>query len=362
MKIKFLGVVVAALAAMGGLSSCSDDNNGVIRLPDFPVVSNGAFLLYQGQMYDKIDGALDFLSYKTSTLSKNVFQSANGRSLGDTPQCGLVYGSMMYLGMADSNTIEIVDRSTLKSVKQISLQNSTQGQTPRSMVAWGGKVYIAMFDGYLARLDTLSLKIDASVKVGPNPEIITLHNSRIYVPNSDGMSWNTTGYGKTASVVTLVPFREVKRIEVPQNPYQFLSTSDHLFLVSKGNYADEKAALYEIPETGEAKFIANASMACTALGKVYFADPIWGRTDTKFGVYNTTDGKLSDLEIKNVEYPCGMNIDKIADRLIIASHTTENDKPLYTLPGYVCEFDQNGNFIKKYEGSIGPACIFFDME
>lgn len=362
MKIKFFGAIMALCAVTGSLSSCSDDNKGIVHLPDFPVVSNGAFLLYQGQMYDKIEGALDFLSYKTSTLSKNVFQEANGRSLGDTPQCGLVYGSMMYLGMSDSNTIEVVERATMKSLKQISLQNSTQGQIPRSMVAVGGKVYIAMFDGYLARLDTLSLTIDASVKVGPNPEIITLHNQRIYVPNSDGMSWNTTGYGKTASVVTLNPFREEKQIEVPQNPYQFISTNDHLFLISKGNYVDEKAALYEIPETGEAKFIANASMGCAYLGNVYYADPIWGRTDTKFGIYNSGSGQLSDLDIRNIEYPCGMNIDKITGRLIIASHTTEADKPLYTLPGYVCEFDENGKFIKKYEGSIGPACIFFDME
>lgn len=359
-KKNFFTRTVSLFSAVLILTACGDDND-VVKSPDFPDTSNGAFLLYQGQMYDKIDGALDLLDYSTSKLTMNIFKTANGRSLGDTPQCGLVYGSCIYIGMSDSNTIEIINRKTFKSKKQIKLENSTQGQFPRSMVAFGGKVYIAMFDGYLARLDTISGTIDASVKVGPNPENIALHGSRIYVPNSDGMSYNTTGYGKTASVVTLQPFAVEKTIEVPLNPYEFLSCGEQLFLVSKGDYGSVKASLYKI-EGENATFIANASMACVGENKIIYADPIWGRTDTYYGIYNVSNGQTQSLDIKNVEYPCGMNYDKISKRLIIASHFTERDYPLYTMPGYVCEYDKEGNFIKKYEGSIGPANIFFDME
>ena len=108
--------------------------------------------------------------------------------------------------MNDSHTIEIVDRSSYRSLKQIRLDDvEFKGKSPRSMVANDGFVYISMFEGYVAKLDTLSAAITAEVKVGPNPEVICLHKGNLYVPNSDGNNY-MVGYGKTASVINVDSF------------------------------------------------------------------------------------------------------------------------------------------------------------
>ncbi len=46
-----------------------------------------------------------------------------------------------------------------------------------------------MYDGYVSRISLLSLTIDATLKVGPNPEEMTVANGYLYVGNSDGMNY-----------------------------------------------------------------------------------------------------------------------------------------------------------------------------
>ena len=287
MKKFFLPAICVATLMAQALTSCSSDDEPVVDEPLIPAVTSGAFLLNQGNYSNKIEGSLNLLDFTTSTMTQNVFTTVNGRSLGSTPQCGVIYGSKMYIGMYESNTIEILDLRTCESLKQIRLENSTNGQQPRSMATDGGKVYISMYDGYVARLDTASMEIDASVKVGPNPEIITIYSGRIYVPNSDGMNWQN-GYGTTASIVTLNPFKVESTFEVPLNPYKFFVRGSNLYLLSRGNYGDQQAAVYRIDgedpysrrHNGSALWQRHLSGQCTlgsfcellALQRLYRAD------------------------------------------------------------------------------------------
>ena len=56
-----------------------------------------------------------------------------------------------------------------------------------------------MYDGYLARLDTLTMTIDKSVAVGANPDQIALHYDKIYVPVSEGMNYPITAALRASS-------------------------------------------------------------------------------------------------------------------------------------------------------------------
>ena len=38
-----------------------------------------------------------------------------------------------------------------------------RGEGPREIIAANGKVYVSMYDGYVSRIDTLSLTIDATL-------------------------------------------------------------------------------------------------------------------------------------------------------------------------------------------------------
>ena len=85
---------------------------------------------------------------------------------------------------------------------------------PRYFAACDGKVFVSYYDGYIARIDTATLEVDAMVKVGRNPEQLAVCNGYLYVANSGGMDLNTAlGCDNTVSVVNLSTFTEVEKIE-----------------------------------------------------------------------------------------------------------------------------------------------------
>ncbi len=355
-KIFFISAIAAV---MFGLTSC-DDKDEPSQNPDNPTHSTGAYFLCQGQAYNHVPGGLFALDYTTGKWSDNAFQTANGISLGDTPQWGICYGSKLYLGIFDSNVIHIVDKYTFKNFKTISLKDSKNGQKPRSLVAKDGKVYIAMYDGYVARLDTLSMDIEASVKVGPNPEVIGIYKDELYVPNSNGEDY--PNYGTTASVVNLKDFSVTKTIDVPMNPYMFRATDQGLFLLCKGNYEDIASQVYKM-NGDKWDAVANATIMAADKDKLYLVDdPFYGSVPAEYRIYDCVTNKVVDWNIEKVIYPNNIAVDRIGGRIFISSYYMDGKYPSFKAPGYVSVYGLDNSFISKHDIGTGSPCIFFDHE
>lgn len=358
MKKLYFGLFSAFILGLS-LVSCDKNSDGPDKPNPGPTTEavDAAYILTQGTYSLKIEGTLNCIDLDATTIEEDVFVKANGRSLGATPQCGLEYDSKIYLGMYESNTIEIIDANTFKSIKQIKLdETGFDGTQPRSMAAADGKVYISMFDGYVVRLDTEKLAIDASVKVGANPEVIAIHNNKIYVPNSDGMSYPL--YGTTASVISLDSFTVTSTIEVPLNPKQFLSVGGDLFLLSLGNYADIPNMLYKM--NGDSKFdsIAEATYVASDGKAIYIINAPWGAVPS-YSKYDVASGKSSSFTFSEVPSPNSIGVDPKSGSIIISSYK-DTGWESYTVPGFVYQYDSTGKFIKKYDSGVGPACIFFN--
>lgn len=99
--------------ALSVITSCSDDDNKGRREP--VTVTDGVFVLNQGNFYSKIDGSLDYLNYSTNIITRDAFKRINGRSLGGTPNDAVIVGGKMYVAVADENRVEILDVKTLKA-------------------------------------------------------------------------------------------------------------------------------------------------------------------------------------------------------------------------------------------------------
>lgn len=358
-------IAVFSLAAIMG--SCSGDDSGKPNPDPAPATTrNGAYVLNQGQYYNAIPGELGFFDLSNNSFESQAFYKANGRYLGDTPQCGVQYGSKIYIGVSESSTIEVVDAATLKSISQIRLNPETTGMQPRSMVSYNGNVYISMFDGWVARLDTTSLQINSRVKVGPNPEEMALHNGLLYVPNSDGMNYPNP-YGETASVVDPGSMTVVRTISVPLNPRAFMSIGGRLFLLSMGDYGEVKGGLYEITHLDYSVYdivspIAPATMAAPDKANnrlVIFNAPFQKPFSAKF--YNLSDNKLSDWNISEMVVPGGLAVDSKGN-IFTTTYKMNGTLIGYDLPSDLLIYTSDLKLVDRKTVSIGPAAIFFPTD
>ena len=183
---KYLLSLAVVLMSTATFTSCDDDDPSLRPLT--PVLSSkGAYVVCTGNLSGKIDGSLTHIDIATNKAANGAFKAANGRSLGDTPNDGLVYGSKVYIVVTGENTIEVTDKN-LKSIRQIKtteLLGTKDGDKPRHIIAGGGAIWVTTYGGYVAAIDTATFKLRSKYKVGSYPEGLTGINNIIYVANSD---------------------------------------------------------------------------------------------------------------------------------------------------------------------------------
>ncbi len=292
---------LSALCALMSFSfvACSDDDDDNIppvEEPD-PVLA-GAYFMNTGKRQSN-NATLDYNDPNTKELKTKVFASANGRGLGDTANDIMVYGSKMYIAVSESNTIEITDLNA-KSLKSIAPKDEAgQPQSPRYLAAYKGKVYVTLFDGHLAEIDTISMEITKQTEVGPNPYQVREVGGKLYVANSGG--YNPVK-DSTLSVVDPVAFTEEKKIVVGVNPMYMGADSDgELYVVCGGNFADIKASLQRVDlkaETSTTVYTNDNIMMGMAGDKLYVVqsenDANWKPVNTQFVAYDAkADQELS---------------------------------------------------------------------
>lgn len=319
----------------------------------------GVYVLNQGTQGYNIPGSLTYVDYKTRTAQQDVFKNANGTVLGSTPQCGITYGSHIYIGDSQSNFIRVINAKTYKEEKMISLVDATEN-SPRSMVAHDGKIYVSMFTGHVCRLDTASLAIEAAVKVGPNPETMAIRGNYLYVPNSDGMNWQV-GYGTTASKINLSSFAVEKTFEVGLNPTVFASNGKDLFLLCMGNYFDVPAQVYRVKSDDSIEAIAEATLIAMGDDELFFINAPYGTPEPMCYKYEF-DEKAPERILKDimVEAPAAIKYDVKNERLLITSNVVDKGTGYvdYSLPGYINIYDDDEDLLFTAKTGVSPNCIF----
>lgn len=359
MMIKNLRMLAWALLGSTALYSCSSDEPVII---DPVEVSNGVFVLNQGVMSASLPGTLTYFDYAKGTATEDIFSAANGTVLGDTPQDVLAYGAKLYLAVYQSNLIRILDRNTLKVLKDIR-PTGEHGTQPRYLTAEGGKVYVSMYDGYAARIDTVSMAIDASVKVGPNPDGVAVYGGNLYVANSDGMNYlNGFVNGKTFSQIDLRSFTETRKIEVGLNPGAVTATKEGVFFITRGNYADVPSQLKALKADGTIQVIAPASLIWSQGSNVYYIDgsSFGAEPVISVGKFNSSSGQNSSVAIETIKYPAALGVDPVTGDIIISAYNESNGFADYTGPGYAVRFNAEGRKIATFAVGVNPCAMTFN--
>ena len=358
MKKKYLLLALCSLMTVSFVSCDNEDD----PKPAVPTENSttGVYLLNSGKMYSN-NSTLDYYNPETKKLTTKVFAAANGRGLGDTANDMLIYGSKMYIAVSESAIIEVTDLSG-KSLKTISPKDeSNVPQQPRMLTAVDGNVYVTLFDGHLACIDTTSMEIVKKVKVGPNPEGVCELNGKLYVANSGG--YNLV-QDSTLSVVDINTFEEVGKVIVTINPKTVQKDDKgNLYVLSLGNWGNIGNELQRLNvTTGDREVIAANSQIVSTLcnDKIYIysaKQENWVVTDYDFKVYDIEKGEIEEKSFitdgTKVEKTYCMSSDPVTGNVYIGTSD-------YTNTGDMFIFSPEGKLIDQLALSgLNPMGAYF---
>lgn len=341
--------------------------------------STGAYVVNSGNMYSKIESSLTAIDYASSTATQNVFKAANGRTLGNTANDGIVYGNKIYLAVDQSNTIEVIDKKTKKSIKQIKtteLLGNAEGAEPRHIIAGDGKVYFTTYGGYVAAVDTTDFALQKKWQVGNNPEGLVIGNGNLYVANS-----NYGAGGGNISCINLSNDKvETKNIEGVNNPTSIYYASNVLYVLDNPVYgpapdyaATGENALRAVSFTeGKSQKVADGNCAVcvtpSATTRMDVVRPYFYVLNAPFGstpsvsvlVAGSTQAQTMTLSEMPVS-PCGIFADPLNGHIFVLSYRLgDKGNPDYNGNGYVVEYDRAGQKQHEYETGVGSCAMFFD--
>ena len=359
------------------MTSCSDDNDGPkTYLQEY---STGAYVVNSGNMGSNIESSLTAIDYASSTATQNVFKAANGRTLGNTANDGIVYGNKIYLAVDQSNTIEVIDKKTKQSIKQIKtteLLGNAEGVEPRHISADGGKVYFTTYGGYVAAVDTTSFALQKKWQVGSYPEGLVIAHGNIYVANSN--------YGKGGGNISCINLSndnvETKNIEGVNNPTSIYYAAGLLYVLdnqyydaSSNAYGENTLRTVEFAE-GKSQKVADGNYAvCVTPGATTRTDvekirpyffvlnaPFGGTPSVSVLVAGSTQPQAMTLSEMPVS-PCGIFADPLNGHIFVLSYRLgDSGYADYNGNGYVVEYDSTGQKLHEYETGVGSCAMFFD--
>ena len=386
---KYLTIFSALLLGAFVIVSCGDDDPEEPNQPEQPVDNpdqptqqetfnhiTKAYVVCSGNMYSNIDGALSFYSFSENSYghAQDTFKKANGRSLGATPNDGLAYGSKVYIVVDGENTIEVINATSHKSIKQIKtteLLGEEEGHNPRHIVAKDGKIYVDTYGGYVAAIDTTNYTLTARYQVGSYPEGMAFDGNILYVANSDyGMGTNPS-----ISAINLATNEiTTHKSEEINNPTTLAFVNGALFIVDGDVY---DPTTWAITKPGGLRMMKDGGAGTLRMGETAMgANQIAAKgdslfivsdaysDDSKLLILNTKDLSISELPLKDFGNVNVIGVDPVTELLFAGCYTKQEgaDYADYSAPGICNVYTLKGEKVtdKCFKTGVGPTAIFFN--
>ncbi|SEG26601.1 YncE family protein [Parabacteroides chinchillae] len=359
---------ISALCALMSTSfvACDNDDDPIPTPSPTPETSEytaGFYIINRGKSKSN-NSCISYYDLTNKKITGHVFETVNGRKLGDSAQEFFQYGTKIYIPVYNSMIIEVVDAATLKSLKSIEPKDAGgNGAKPRAMTASGDYVYATLYNGYVARIDTTTLEIDKQVKVGLNPDKLSAQGDVLYTANSGGL--NSPNYDKTVSVVDLNTFEVKRNVEVIINPTRVITDSEgDAYVISMGNYSKDPATL--IPNTlqyfkkgsSEVKEIRTASVVSICNDTIYGVYKQYGATTYDFFTYDAKAEKMISEKFVTDETkingdPQEIDVDPLTGNVYVSVGGKDVNGDMYI-------FSREGKLINKFDtDGLYPQGVLF---
>ena len=318
-------------------------------------LSHGILVLNEG-LFNQNNSSLSWINTSDHSVNSSFFEQKTGRGLGDTGNDLKRYGNKLYVVVNVSSTVEILDATTGKSLKQLSMQHNGVPKQPRAIAFFGGKAYITCYDGFVDVLDTAQLVITQRIPTGPNPEGLAVSNGKLYVANSGGL--NYPNVDSTVSVIDLNTYQEITRITVGNNPGSVCVDSEgDIYVISRGNYSSIPSRMHRIntqTDQKEQTFSFDASGISLFNTHLLISYYDYSNSTSAIGLFNAQTEQLesaSFINTSNIHTLYGVYYSPLT-QTIYCSDANE-----FTSTGFLHLFQENGAFIRSYSTGLNPSKI-----
>lgn len=366
MKKYLLSFAVLAMG-MSLLTACSDDDDEPQK--QAVDVSNGLFIVGSGNKSAGIDGNVSYIDYTKGTTVADIFQTANGKSIGKTGNHISAYGSKLYIVVDGEATVWVCNKQTLKIEKQISttqLLGEKDGLSPRAAIGYDGKIYLACYgksydgeNGIVAAIDTVNFAKQQTYTVGSYPNGLALLGDNIFVTNSDygsGVKPSLSKIDLKAGTVS-----EIKDATIT-NPMEILTAGDAVYFLDYGTY-DESwkqtgAGVRKVTLDGKVTKVVDGTAMASDGKKIYTVNAPYMGDGINYYIYDIATGTSKTWEPADIFSPAMIAADPVTGNIFVVSYQENPNKPGkagYALPTYTNQYDAQGNFVKKYENTATGA-------
>ena len=366
MKKYLLSFAVLAMG-MSLLTACSDDDDEPQK--QAVDVSNGLFIVGSGNKTAGIDGNVSYIDYTKGSTVADIFQTANGKSIGKTGNYISAYGSKLYIVVDGEATIWVCNKQTLKIEKQISttqLLGDKDGLSPRAAIGYDGKIYFTCYgksydgdNGIVAAIDTVNFAKQQTYTVGSYPNGLALLGDNIFVTNSDYGSCVKPSLSKIDLKSGNVS--EIKDAAIT-NPMEILTAGDAVYFLDYGTY-DESwkqtgAGVRKVTLDGKVTKVVDGTAMASDGKKIYTVNAPYMGDGINYYIYDIATGTSKTWEPADIFSPAMIAADPVTGNIFVVSYQENPNKPGkagYALPTYTNQYDANGNFVKKYENTATGA-------
>lgn len=365
---RYILILLATLSL--ALTSCRNDD--IIFIPEeVPTTQpeytdvEGFYLLCEGNK-DSNKASLDWFDARTGKYTRNIYPQANPnevKEMGDVGNDLGIYGGKLYVVVNCSNKVLVLDKRTAKKVGQINIPNC------RYVKFYKGYAYITSYagpvelnpnyeqKGYVAKIDTATLKEVDRCIVGFQPDQLDIVNGKIYVANSGGYMF--PNYENTLSVIDIATFKEEKRVPIDINLY--LCKGDRhgvLWVVSRGDYYDVPSRIYAY-DTRKDRIVKIFDIPASSIwldgDSLYVTSVQWSNitmtNDITYAIVDVdkmevlTRNFITDGTEQQIKIPYGIAVNPVTKDIYVA------DAKNYVTPGRLYCFGQDGK--KKWDVRTG---------
>lgn len=350
--MRLISSLLIAFLVMGLMGCKKEDCNPPENTSS--ALENGFLVLNEG-LFQQNNASLTFVREDNQTIENRLFLNENGRLLGDTGNDMEIYQNNIYIVVNASSTIEVVNKETLKSVAQISMQYQGNSISPRAIDFYNNSAFVCGFDGYVYEINLSSNQITSRFQVGNNPEDVLVVNDKLFISNSGGL--NAPNYDSTVFIYDILT-SQITAKNVGANPGKLIAdATGDVYVVKRGNYSSDPSSLVRLDVQNNYEPTA-LNIPCTSI----FLD-----NDVLYlGFYDfsASTSNISTFDV-NTESILNANFISSTDILTLYGVAVKNnvvycmDARGFTNTGVIRKFNANGNNIGAYEVGLNPNKILF---